>query len=119
AVAKVEALGPIDCASTESLAIAIGPSGVGCEDCHGPADEWLNLHYRDGWPEAFPEAATAMQALRPTAARADVCLRCHVGDGLGREVNHDLIAAGHPRLKFELTLYSDAMPRHWDQSVTD
>ena len=36
---------------------------------------------------------------------------CHVGTGAA-DVNHDLIAAGHPRLTFELTVYQARMPRH-------
>ena len=47
-----------------------------------------------------------MTILRPTGPTAEACAACHVGDGLDREVNHDLIAAGHPRLNFELTLLS-------------
>jgi hypothetical protein len=30
------------------------------------------------------------------------------------DVNHDLIAAGHPRLNFEFGAYHAIMPRHWD-----
>jgi hypothetical protein len=44
--------------------------------------------------------------------RANVCLSCHLG-GPGRSVNHDLIAAGHPQLAFELDNYSEGMPAHW------
>ena len=32
-----------------------------------------------------------------------------------RDVNHDLIAAGHPRLSFEFSAYLDNMPPHWDE----
>src|SRR5262249_14971856 len=31
------------------------------------------------------------------------------------EVNHDLIAAGHPRLNFEFATYMRAMPPHWHE----
>ena len=41
-------------------------------------------------------------------------MKCHVGDG-SREVNHDLIAAGHPRLKFEYAAYYANYPRHWTE----
>jgi hypothetical protein len=37
---------------------------------------------------------------------------CHVGDS-DREVNHDLIAAGHPRLNFEFGAFQAIMPKHW------
>jgi hypothetical protein len=30
-----------------------------------------------------------------------------------RDVNHDLIAAGHPRLSFELSAFMATMPPHW------
>jgi hypothetical protein len=32
-----------------------------------------------------------------------------------RDVNHDLIAAGHPRLNFEFSAYLENMPSHWDE----
>ncbi len=44
---------------------------------------------------------------------ARLCATCHVG-AADREVNHDLIAAGHPPLKFELAAYHDMLPKHWD-----
>jgi hypothetical protein len=34
---------------------------------------------------------------------------------LSRDVNHDLIAAGHPRLNFELAAFLDNMPPHWKE----
>jgi hypothetical protein len=47
-------------------------------------------------------------------SRAQLCASCHVGDPqLGRDVNHDLIAAGHPRLNFEFHAYLGVMPKHW------
>jgi hypothetical protein len=53
--------------------------------------------------------------MRPTktlAARAGLCVDCHVGTA-GRDVNHELIAAGHPRLNFEFAAYLANMPPHW------
>jgi hypothetical protein len=54
------------------------------------------------------------------AVRAEVCAGCHVGKHaphglLEQDVNHDLIAAGHPRLSFELSAFLDNMPAHWDE----
>src|SRR5439155_17487444 len=46
--------------------------------------------------------------------------RWHVGDGReGRDVNHDLIAAGHPRLMFEASSYFANLPRHWKPKPRD
>jgi len=44
---------------------------------------------------------------------------CHVGPketgGQPQTVNHDLIAAGHPRLNFEFHAYFESLPPHWDR----
>ncbi len=47
--------------------------------------------------------------------RARVCTGCHIGDA-NRDVNHDLIAAGHPRLDFEFSAYMANYPPHWKVS---
>ena len=47
------------------------------------------------------------------AGRAQLCAHCHVGSP-GRDVNHDLIAAGHPRLNFEFSAFHANLPKHWD-----
>jgi hypothetical protein len=54
--------------------------------------------------------------------RASTCAGCHVGspakNGIpARDVDHDLIAAGHPRLNFEFSAYLDNMPKHWRTDV--
>src|SRR5262249_53689511 len=84
--------------------------------CHGPAEKWLTTHYLREWQQKKPEEKEAL-GLRPTkdlVVRAQVCVTCHVG-GSGSEVNHDLIAAGHPRLRFEYGAYLANLPKHWDE----
>ena len=59
-----------------------------------------------------------MRALDAPLVQAQVCVGCHVGapakDGVpARDLNHDLMAAGHPRLIFELSSYQANMPPHW------
>lgn len=90
--------------------------GVGCESCHGPAEKWLAQHYRAGWKELTPpqKLALGMRPLGDLATRVQVCTECHVGTG-DQEVNHDLIAAGHPRLNFEFAAYQALLPRHWTE----
>lgn len=85
--------------------------GVSCEACHGPASGWRGGHTAEGWSHERSVAA-GMTDLRDPAVRSEVCLGCHLGDG-DREVDHDLLAAGHPPLRFELDNYSQAMPAHW------
>jgi hypothetical protein len=53
---------------------------------------------------------------------AEGCVGCHVGappsgDVPALDVNHDLIAAGHPRLNFELTVFLANLPRHWSEQA--
>ncbi len=89
--------------------------GVSCEACHGPAEKWLSAHYQAGFKEKSIQTKFKEYGLWPTkqlAFRARLCTECHVGDG-SREVNHDLIAAGHPRLSFELGGYHGIAAKHW------
>jgi hypothetical protein len=55
-----------------------------------------------------------MKDLRDPAARTANCLECHIGTK-DRNVDHELIAAGHPDLYFELASFSAAMPKHWKE----
>jgi hypothetical protein len=50
--------------------------------------------------------------------RAEVCLSCHLGNE-DKSVNHELIAAGHPDLLFELDTFSALMPVHWKTDKSD
>jgi hypothetical protein len=85
--------------------------GVSCESCHGAASGWLEGHRSESWTHQQSVAA-GMTDLRDVQVRAAVCLSCHLG-AAGKTVNHDLIAAGHPQLAFELDNYSEGMPAHW------
>jgi hypothetical protein len=51
---------------------------------------------------------------RNVIQRTEKCLQCHLGQ---REkfVDHEMIAAGHPDLYFELDSFSAVMPRHWKE----
>ena len=58
-----------------------------------------------------------MTNLSSPAARARVCVDCHVGNrSRGMDMNHDLIAAGHPRLNFEFASYLASYPKHWREA---
>jgi Cytochrome c554 and c-prime len=88
--------------------------GVGCEVCHGPAEKWLARHYRNDWRRLSPadKRALGWADTRDLGARAETCAGCHVGRG-DADVNHALIASGHPRLRFEYANYLARYPRHW------
>ena len=77
--------------------------GVGCGGCHGPADKWIGQHYTAEWKALSNREKWEKYGFVPTknlVARTLNCASCHVGDA-GRDMNHDFIAAGHPRLAFE------------------
>ena len=90
--------------------------GVGCESCHGPAKQWLGIHGTIEWRGLNSETKKSLGFIDTTAdltGRIRICANCHVGSR-GRDVNHDLIAAGHPRLDFEFSAFHANLPKHWE-----
>ena len=89
--------------------------GAGCESCHGPAGRWLVPHVQAGWQSYTDRQKLDFFGMRPTKdllARGQTCAECHVGEG-ETDVNHDLIAAGHPRLNFDYSNHLAKLPKHW------
>lgn len=85
--------------------------GVQCEACHGPASGWRNEHTEEGWTHE-KSVERGMIDLRSINARGTVCSGCHIGNAK-KEVDHELIASGHPILAFELDNYTESLPPHW------
>ena len=85
--------------------------GVSCESCHGPASGWLGPHTVKDWPHE-KSVALGMYDTRNLIKRSEKCLTCHLGTA-DKFVDHEMIAAGHPDLTFELSYFSFYMPRHW------
>jgi hypothetical protein len=85
--------------------------GVSCENCHGPASGWLGPHTTRSWPHE-KSVALGMHDTRDVIHRTEKCLECHLGTK-NKFVDHEMIAAGHPDLYFELDSFSAVMPRHW------
>ena len=89
--------------------------GAGCEGCHGAAGKWLAPHMESGWRGLSDRQKFEMFGMRPTKdllARGQTCTECHIGLG-PTDVNHDLIASGHPRLNFEYGSQLAKLPKHW------
>lgn len=106
----------LDCHTTNIPAQQIAGTidledGVQCEVCHGPAGGWRAEHTEEGWTHE-QSVARGMIDLRDLAVRAHTCHRCHLGNA-DKEVDHELIASGHPILAFELDNYTASMPPHW------
>lgn len=85
--------------------------GVSCENCHGPASAWLGQHTTRSWQHE-KSVALGMADTRNVIHRTEKCLECHLGTK-NKFVDHEMIAAGHPDLYFELDSFSAVMPRHW------
>ena len=91
--------------------------GVGCENCHGPASAWLGPHTTRGW-KYEKSIGLGLYDTRDLVKRSEKCLSCHLGTP-EKTVDHELIAAGHPDLYFELDSFMAVMPPHWKEVDTD
>ncbi len=90
--------------------------GVGCSSCHGPDQLWRAAHVQPEW-SAGKALADGFSQTKNLLARARVCAGCHVGDR-DRDMNHDIIAAGHPALHYEFGTYQRRLPKHWRSGAT-
>lgn len=107
---------PQQCSSTEPLKTAFLLEGVSCESCHGASGGWLVAHLKESFP-VQQQTALGFRDTKSILSQTQGCVRCHVGsrtsDGLVRDMNHDMIAAGHPVLRFDMESYLRALPPHW------
>jgi hypothetical protein len=85
--------------------------GVGCEACHGGAEHWITTHTS----RRATYTENISKGMYPTAnlhERATLCLSCHYGTS-DKFATHRLMAAGHPRLSFELDTFQAIEPAHY------
>jgi Cytochrome c554 and c-prime len=84
--------------------------GVGCEACHGGSSTWIDVH------KAGNHAANLRAGLKATEraeVKAAICLDCHFGSADGNQfVSHEMMAAGHPRVSYELDLFTALQSHH-------
>lgn len=84
--------------------------GVGCEACHGGAEQWLSSHADKGVSHA-DNLAKGLYPTEDPVKRAELCLSCHMGMP-GRMITHRIMGAGHPRLSFELDTFTWLNPHY-------
>jgi hypothetical protein len=91
--------------------------GVTCESCHGPASNWLGPHTTRDWSHGHSVEA-GMTDVKDPIKCTETCLGCHLGTA-SKWVDHEMIAAGHPDLYFEIVSFAAAMPKHWKEPQDD
>lgn len=95
--------------------------GVSCEACHGgskggPSGGWLTTHYAPDQKHS-DNLANGMYPTDNPKARANLCLNCHLGsDAPNQFITHQIMGAGHPRISFELDLFTE-LQRHHDEDA--
>jgi Cytochrome c554 and c-prime len=89
--------------------------GVSCESCHGPSSEWLGPHTARDW-RYEKSLAMGMYDTQNLRLRTEKCLTCHLGTD-EKYVDHEMMAAGHPDLVFELDSFQAAEPVHWMEKI--
>jgi hypothetical protein len=85
--------------------------GIGCEVCHGGAENWIEPHSKKGATHA-DDVARGMYPSETALGRAELCLGCHAGTP-DKFATHAMMAAGHPRLSFELESFTTLQPPHF------
>ena len=80
--------------------------GVGCEACHGGAENWLATHYNAPTVTHANNLESGLYPNEDADDRAEVCLSCHLGTR-DKFATHRIMAAGHPRLTFELNRFTE------------
>jgi hypothetical protein len=91
--------------------------GVSCESCHGPSSLWLGPHVQANARHA-EMVRLGLVDNKDLIVRAEKCLTCHLG-AQGMQVDHEMLAAGHPDLTFELDSFSSIEPPHWVERAPD
>lgn len=86
--------------------------GVGCEACHGGAEQWIESHADENATHG-DNLAKGMYPTEDPLSRAGICLSCHLGTER-RFATHRIMGAGHPRLAFELEAFTANQPAHFD-----
>lgn len=85
--------------------------GVGCEACHGGAQRWLPDHKEPGATHE-KNIGLGLYPSEKSRDRGKLCLSCHLGTK-DKFVTHRIMAAGHPRLSFELESFTQNQPAHY------
>ena len=80
--------------------------GIGCESCHGGAENWLSTHYNAPTVSHADNVAAGLYPTEKVTERANLCLSCHLGNN-DKFATHRIMAAGHPRLAFELDTFTE------------
>jgi hypothetical protein len=115
----------VSCHASENAPEKDRNLGAECQVCHGSADAWGSEHYSSKWKALGSSRFdnSRMLNVESVASRARICSSCHIGElnrlsglniGKDREVDHRVMAAGHPPMHFDFESYMRRYPVHWD-----
>lgn len=85
--------------------------GVSCEACHGPSERWIKSHVENRATHE-DNLAKGLYKTEDDVSRVKLCLSCHLGTDK-KFVTHRIMAAGHPRMSFELDTFTQIGPAHF------
>jgi hypothetical protein len=85
--------------------------GIGCEACHGGAEHWIDSH-TDPKSDYAGDVARGMYPTADPTMRARLCVSCHYSQPAS-PMSHEIMAAGHPPLLFELDTFTTLQPAHF------
>jgi len=80
--------------------------GVGCEACHGGSGNWLSTHYNVPAVTHQNNIDAGLYPADSAESSGELCLSCHLGTR-DKFATHRIMAAGHPRLSFELDTFTE------------
>lgn len=96
-------------AQNPMLNTPVSGDGINCESCHGNASKWLKSHNTNSHRENIKNG---MYPTNEPVAQAKLCLSCHLGTK-EQFITHRMMAAGHPRLNFEINTFTAIQPAHY------
>ena len=86
--------------------------GVTCESMPRAGQRWIDSHVLRGANTRKENIARGMYPIADPVERARLCLSCHFGNSQ-KFVTHKMMAAGHPRMSFELDTFTQIQPPHY------
>lgn len=87
-------------------------TGLTCETCHGPAENWIRFHTRKDITRD-QRLAAGMREMKDLYDRANTCVACHL------YISPEFAMKGHPEMSLDLARQQRIEPAHWKDEPVD